>query len=69
MTDFKSVEEAAKYLGISGSAVRKAIQEGRLSALRVGGVHIVSSKALSKYKVNPMMQKIGKIRARKAKKK
>ena len=64
MGDYKSVEEAAKYLGISGSAVRLAIKEGRLPAMRVGGVHIVPRKALKKYKVNSKMKVRGGLRSK-----
>ncbi len=35
MPDCISVEEAAQYLGISGSAVRWAIKEGRLASKKV----------------------------------
>ena len=69
MTDFKSVVEAAQYLGISGSAIRKAIKAGRLPAMRVGGTHIVPVKALKKYRVNPKMKEIGSLRGIKKKKK
>lgn len=69
MTDFRSVEEATKYLGISGAAVRKAIKEGRLPARRVGNVHIITDKALKKYKVDSKMKEIGSLRGTKKKKK
>ena len=69
MTDFKSVEEAAQYLGISGSAIRKAIKAGRLPAMRVGGVHIVPVKALKKYRVNPKMKQMGDLHMKKKKEK
>ncbi len=68
MKDFKSVEEAAKHLGISGQAVRLAIREGRLKATRVGGVHIIDAKDLRKYKVNPTMKKMGDLKAQKKRK-
>lgn len=69
MPDFISVEEAAQYLGISGSAVRAAIKDGRLNATRVGGVHIIHKKDLEKYKVNPKMKGMGEMWAKKRKKK
>lgn len=68
MSDYKSVEEAAKFLGISGSAVRKAIKEGRLNAGRVGKVHIIRQSDLERYKASMGRRRRGRKPAKKAKK-
>lgn len=47
-----SVSDAAKYLGISGSAVRQAIYDERLDAEKVGGVWRIPMKAVLAYKVS-----------------
>jgi excisionase family DNA binding protein len=68
MKDFKSVEDAAKYLGITGSGVRKAIKEGRLAAGRIGKVHIINQKDLERYKASMGDRCMERKRLRKTKK-
>ena len=68
-TDFVSIREAAKYLGISRAAVWKAINEGRLAAQRVDAFHIIRKSELKKYRVNEIRKLAGDTRKKKKSKK
>lgn len=46
-----SVADAAKQLGISGSAVRQAIAAGRLPAVKISGQHWMQPAAIASYRV------------------
>jgi excisionase family DNA binding protein len=68
-TDFVSIREAAKYLGISRAAVWKAVSEGRLAAQRVDTFHIIRKSELKKYRVNEIRKLAGDTRKKKKSKK
>ena len=59
MSKLYSVEEAARYLGITGSAIRWAIKDGRLTAKKIGKVHIILESKLRKYEVSKEMKRRG----------
>ena len=46
----KSITEASKELGVSRSALYKAIQRGTLTATIIGGMKFLSPEQISKYR-------------------
>ncbi len=64
-TDFVSIAEAAKHLGVSRNAVWVAIQEGRLAATKIGKQWVIRKVALKKYHVDVTMKKMGDLRKKK----
>jgi len=65
-----TVLEAAEKKGCSGQAVRDAIKAGLLDAERFARTFVVKcNKAWDEWEPNPNMQKGGKARAKKAKRK
>ncbi|WP_370871539.1 helix-turn-helix domain-containing protein [Nocardioides massiliensis] len=48
--EWLSAGEAAGLAGISDSAIRKAIREGRLPAVQVGGRHRINREDLAHFK-------------------
>ncbi len=51
MEDLMSVAEAARLAGINESSIRKAIKAGRLTARKIGAVHLVSRAEVERYEV------------------
>jgi excisionase family DNA binding protein len=49
LEEWVSTTQAAEHLGITGRAVRLAIQEGRLTATQVGGKFRLSSEAIAHF--------------------
>lgn len=47
--DFVSCEDAAKRIGVSAEAIRKAIRENRIPARQVGRTYLLDAKAINAY--------------------
>ena len=63
-----SVTEAAKLKKCSGSAVRYAIQDGKVDAERFGRTWVIKcNRKFGDWMPNPKIQAAGKARAKKAK--
>jgi hypothetical protein len=65
-----STTEAAEQKGCSRQALNLAIRSGKLDAERIGKVNVVvANRKYADWTPNPNMQKGGKARAKKAKRK
>ncbi len=51
LADLISVAEAARLIGVNESSIRKAIKSGRLTARKIGPVHLVSRTEVAGYAV------------------
>ena len=52
-TRWKTIQEAAEFLGLSQGRVRQFIREGRLTASRIGRTIVVHTRDLEEFKKIP----------------
>ena len=51
LANLLTVAEAARLKGLNESSIRKAIKAGRLTARKIGPVHLVSREEIERYQV------------------